>query len=92
MPRPAVTSAEAEYATLQDALQFYTPPCAGDDRYTADELDEAARAELSAGCDLCNIRPLCRAYAQSARPKGGFWAGKRYSNNPPARTGTKEKE
>ena len=80
MPRPDAPTAEAEYATLQDALQQYTPPCAGDNRYTADELDEATRAELSAGCDLCTIRPLCRAYATAARPRAGMWAGRHYSN------------
>lgn len=78
MPRPAVTSAEAEYATLQDALQFYTPPCAGDDRYTADELDDATLAELGTGCDLCHISGLCRAYATAAKPDAGYWAGRRY--------------
>ncbi len=80
-----------EYTALTDALADYRPPCVGDDRYTADELDEPTRAELSAGCELCHVRDLCRAYAQKTRPKGGFWAGKRYSNNP-ARTGAKGRE
>lgn len=82
MPKRSEQRGVAEYATLQDALTGYTPPCHGDDRYTADQHDDATLAELSAGCDLCSIRPLCRAYANTARPKGGFWAGKRYSNNP----------
>ena len=71
-----------EYAALHDALTRYTPPCSDDARYITDNVDDATLAELSAGCDLCDIRPLCRAYANTARPKGGFWAGKRYSNNP----------
>lgn len=68
-----------EYGALTDALNAYTPPCLGDDRYTADTIDESTRVELAAGCDVCRISALCRAYADSVRPKAGFWAGRRYS-------------
>lgn len=82
MPKRSEQRGVAEYTVLQDALTEYTPPCHGDDRYTADEHDNSTLAELATGCDLCHISGLCRAYANTARPKGGVWAGKRYSNNP----------
>ena len=74
-------AADTEYRALVAALDTYQPPCTGDDRYIADDIDEATRAELNAGCDLCRIRDLCAAYAQRVRPKGGLWAGKRYSHS-----------
>jgi len=67
-----------EYNTLLDALNTYTPPCHSDDRYTADDIDEATRVELVTGCDLCRISGLCRAYASKARPPAGIWAGRTY--------------
>lgn len=68
-----------EYSALSTALAAYTPPCSEDDRYTADNIDEATQVELAAGCDLCHISDLCRAYADRTRPKAGLWAGKRYA-------------
>lgn len=70
-----------EYIVLTDALNTYTPPCAGDDRYTADDVDAATRVELVTGCDLCHISALCAAYANKARPTAGMWAG-RYHGKP----------
>ena len=80
MPNRSEPRGVAEYVALQDALTEYTPPCHGDDRYTADELDDATRAELSAGCDLCHISGLCRAYATAAKPDAGYWAGRKHHN------------
>ena len=68
----------AEYEALHDALNTYTPPCHGDDRYTADEHDNSTLAELATGCDLCHISGLCRAYATTAKPTAGYWAGHPY--------------
>lgn len=91
MPKPPPVRGEAEYNALLDALTTYTPPCTDDDRYTADDIDDATRVELVTGCDLCRISDLCRAYASKARPTGGIWAGRTYARNT-ARTGTKEKK
>ena len=68
----------AEYEALHTALNTYTPPCRGDARYTADEIDESTRAELVTGCDLCHISEACRAYANKARPTAGIWAGRTF--------------
>ena len=66
----------AEYTALTDALTHYQPPCTEDDRYTADQHDDATLAELATGCDLCHISGLCRAYAIAAKPTAGYWAGR----------------
>jgi hypothetical protein len=52
------------------------PACDGDDRYTNDDQDAA---ELAPICAACPLYELCDRYAQSARPKAGIWAGRRYT-------------
>lgn len=72
---------DAEYQALADALREVTPPCTDDPRFLL-EAHEIAPAELShlamTICRSCPVRGLCAAYAASARPTAGVWAGRTF--------------
>lgn len=72
---------DAEYQALSDALREVTPPCTDDPRFLL-ESHEIAPAELShlamTICRSCPVRGLCAAYAASARPTAGVWAGRTF--------------
>ncbi len=72
---------DAEYEALSAALLRVTPPCTGDPRFVL-EAHEIAPDELShlrlTVCHPCPVRELCAAYAASARPSAGIWAGRTY--------------
>ena len=75
-----MTPTEA-YAALARAMNDTTPPCTGDDRFIL-EPHELAPDEINhlglTICRTCPLRPLCRAYADTARPPAGVWAGRTY--------------
>ena len=50
--------------------------CLDDDRFID---DEQAPAELTPICEACPLYDLCSAYADIERPKGGIWAGRRFT-------------
>ncbi len=54
------------------------PACQNDDRFTAEDLSTADMADLAAICDTCALYRPCREYADLARPRSGFWAGRRW--------------
>ena len=72
---------DAEYQALADTLREMTPPCTDDPRFLL-EAHEIAPAELShlamTICRPCPVRDLCAAYAASARPTAGIWAGRTF--------------
>lgn len=72
---------DAEYQALADALREITPPCTDDPRFLL-EAHEIARDELAylreTVCRPCPVRELCAAYAGSARPTAGIWAGRTF--------------
>jgi hypothetical protein len=63
---------------LETAMIATVPACNADDRFTDDDQDPA---EVATICAACPLNALCDAYAKSARPKAGIWAGKRYSTS-----------
>lgn len=68
------TDERAAWEALQAALTAYTPRCAGDTRFIADDLTDTEEAYMAGICDRCPISDLCDAYA--AHVKAGFWAGR----------------
>jgi len=69
-----------EYAALVDELQHTVPPCHDDWRYLTDrhELDDGDVIRMRSTCRRCPLSSLCAAYAETARPIAGMWAGKYY--------------
>lgn len=57
------------------AAEHHPPECTGDDRFTADHLDPADRAELRAICRRCPLIDECAALGIAVGAPGGFWAG-----------------
>lgn len=77
---PIARHKKREYVALVDAVDSQTP-CIDDDRFTVDQPSELTRNDIdamSAMCARCDVRRLCRAYADAARVEIGFWAGKQY--------------
>lgn len=72
------TKVSAAWDALEAAALEHTASCAGDDRFTLDD----APAALAAVCGECAIFTECRAYAVTARPAAGYWAGRRYGSIP----------
>lgn len=75
--RPA-SSVETAWTALQHALEATVPPCRGDDRFVDDDVRPADVADV---CDRCPILELCRDYAATSKPKGGVWAGRRWTRS-----------
>ena len=62
-----------EYQALQEALHDVEPPCTGDARFIADELEYADTVRMRGICRRCPVSVACSAYAPHAA--AGFWAG-----------------
>lgn len=75
--RPS-TRGDAEHADLKAAMLHATPACAEDPRFT----DDAPPASLARVCHRCPLIALCDAYARTARPPAGFWAGRTWEPIP----------
>lgn len=67
--------AEDAWALLNDALEHYTPGCAGRALFTADSRTDEQRAACSSICARCPIADLCGGYATAAKADFGFCAG-----------------
>ncbi|WP_404475152.1 WhiB family transcriptional regulator [Microbacterium aerolatum] len=81
--RPYITREDrisAAYAQLSRALEMRAPECNGIDLFTADQIAPADTKVLKPICDRCDVALLCRQYAKIAKPKVGFWAGRRHSD------------
>lgn len=72
------------YGRLSAAMLDTPPACRNDFRFTLD--DPAHDNELAEICTGCPLYALCHAYAEIERPKGGLWAGKRYTQSAAGRT------
>lgn len=68
----------AEYRALCEALESSNPSCLSDWRYTVDpdDLDNTEEALMRTACRQCPLIEMCSSYAVTARPSGGFWAGR----------------
>lgn len=73
-------NSEDAYAALDTALQTRAPACSSDPRFTADIIPKNEQQQLKITCDRCDVALLCRRYAQTAKVKIGFWAGRSYSS------------
>lgn len=69
---------EAEYRALTRALDDTNPACLNDWRFTidADDIDDDEKSQMHGMCRQCPLLDTCRVYAATARPNGGFWAGR----------------
>ena len=76
-------TAQEALEALNTALLSTTPACADDNRFTNDDTDPATVKPI---CNRCPLRNLCKTYAERARPRGGIWAGKKYSHTPKGET------
>lgn len=66
----------SEWTALQHALEATVPPCRGDDRFIDDDVLARDVADV---CHRCPIYTPCRDYAAATKPKGGIWAGQRWT-------------
>lgn len=68
----------AEYRALTRAFDNANPACLNDWRYTVDpdDLDDDEKVTMHNVCRQCPLIDACRIYAATARPSGGFWAGR----------------
>lgn len=75
------SSAAHQAATdaLDKALEDHRAGCFDDARFTADEIPAA---ELVPICRACPVRVACRTYAETCRPRSGFWAGRERGRKP----------
>lgn len=75
-PKPADGNLDA----LTHAARDTAPACAGDARFTADrhQLAPDNLVTMRGICHPCPLRDLCHAYATTAHPAAGFWAGAHY--------------
>lgn len=67
-----------EWADLNAALERETPACDQDARFLADEPSDEALTDMRRLCRECPLFQACDRYARTAKPTGGFWAGKQY--------------
>ncbi|TQK19109.1 transcription factor WhiB [Microbacterium sp. SLBN-154] len=79
--------ADKAHERLLEGMVERTPGCKGIDAFTADRLTRDDIAALKPICTACDLRLLCAAYADAARPRVGFWAGRYYG--PKNRSGEK---
>ena len=75
-------SSEA-FDALKLAMIDTSAPCLDDARFID---DDQAPADLTPICEACPLYELCSTYAGIERPKGGIWAGKRYTQYKTNRT------
>lgn len=68
-------SSEA-FDALKLAMIDTSAACLDDDRFID---DDQAPAELTPICEACPLYNKCDTYAAIERPKGGVWAGRRFS-------------
>lgn len=71
-------SPDDAYSQLSRALETRAPECNGIDLFTADHITKADAEVLKPICARCDVALLCRQYAKAAKPRVGFWAGRRY--------------
>ena len=74
-----IEKGQQEYRVLTDGLEQTAPPCRGDWRYIQDrhELDDGDVRDMQTRCKTaCALRELCSAYAKTAKPSAGMWAGR----------------
>ncbi|MDQ1217175.1 hypothetical protein [Microbacterium arborescens] len=62
-----------EYGELDQFLRAERPSCAGDDRFTADRIDDDTRRDLARICAGCPALALCVAYSAAGKPAAGYW-------------------
>ncbi len=69
---------DAEYRALTEALAHTNPSCLNDWRFTidAEHLDDDEKTRMRNTCRQCPLLDTCGIYAATARPSGGFWAGR----------------
>lgn len=65
-----------EYTALRRAMADHPPECAGNDLYTAENVDPGTQAVMASVCSRCTLSVLCEQFAAVHRPASGFWAGK----------------
>ncbi len=65
-----------EYTALRRAMAEHPPECAGNDLYTAENVDPGTRAVMTSVCSRCMLSALCEQFAAVHKPASGFWAGK----------------
>ncbi|GAA2181953.1 hypothetical protein GCM10009847_25620 [Leucobacter tardus] len=63
---------------LDAAMNRDRAACRGDDRFTRDaaRANNAVEGELLATCLGCPLRAACAEYAETMKPRAGFWAGR----------------
>lgn len=71
-----MTRATEAFAELVKVMQEHVPACRDDLRFI---LDDTRAKEVVGICHRCPAFPECETYAQVAKPKGGIWAGKRWT-------------
>ena len=70
--------ADEAFSRLALAMLDTQAGCALDDRFIS---DDSASRDLAPICRACPLFDQCAEYAELARPKAGYWAGKRYRTN-----------
>ena len=71
-------SPDEAYEALHTALQTRPPECVDIDLFTTDDLTRADVEVLAPICASCDLRLLCRRYAETAKVTAGYWAGTLY--------------
>lgn len=75
------------------ALEQGPVPCAGNDRFTADEVSDDELFALNRDyCIGCPVRRLCATYGAKAKPLAGVWAGVIYPKDAKPRTASNPTE
>lgn len=70
------TRESAAWTALSAVLSRVEPPCVGDSRFIAEDLDDGERAEMRELCATCPALAYCAAYANAANARAGYWAGR----------------
>lgn len=65
-----------EYTALRRAMAEHPPECAGNDLYTAENVDPGTRVVMASVCSRCILSALCEQFATAHKPASGFWAGR----------------
>lgn len=65
-----------EYTALRRAMADHPPECAGNDLYTAENVDPGTQAVMASVCSRCTLSALCEQFPTAHGPASGFWAGK----------------
>ncbi len=72
-----MTAAADSLHELTLGLEPHSSPCRDVEAFTADTLTQDEADELAIICGECPVLQLCGAYAATAYPTAGFWAGHR---------------